>query len=86
MIKVSNENVNTSYWKNKINGHDIKDEHMFTLVILKRHVCYNLHRIMIFKDDKKNTKIRLECDGAAVLLYTNKCIYQFVSICYHLEI
>ena len=24
--------------KNKINGHDIKDEHMFTLVILKRHV------------------------------------------------
>jgi hypothetical protein len=38
MIKVSHENVNTSYGKNKINGHDIKDEHMFTLVILKRHV------------------------------------------------
>jgi hypothetical protein len=85
MIKVSHENVNTSYGRNKINGHDIKDEHMFTLVILKRHVCYNLHRIMIFKDDKKNTKIRLECEGVAVLLYTNKFIYQFVSICYHLE-
>jgi hypothetical protein len=53
MIKVSHENVNTSYGKNKINGHDIKDEHMFTLVILKRHVCYGFHRIMIFKDDKK---------------------------------
>ena len=38
MIKVSHENVNTSYRKNKINGHDIKDEHMFTLAILKRHV------------------------------------------------
>ena len=25
MIKVSHENVNTSYGKNKINGHDIKD-------------------------------------------------------------
>ena len=37
MIKVRHENVNTSYEKNKINGHDIKDEHMFTLVILKRH-------------------------------------------------
>ena len=85
MIKVSHENVNTSYWKNKINGHDIKDEHMFTLVILKHHVCYGLHRIMIFKDDKKNTKIRLECEGAAMLLYTSKFIYQFVSICYHLE-
>jgi hypothetical protein len=36
MIKVSHENVITSYEKNKINGHDIKDEHMFTLVILKR--------------------------------------------------
>jgi hypothetical protein len=38
MIKVSHENVSTSYGKNKINGNDIKDEHMFTLVILKRHV------------------------------------------------
>jgi hypothetical protein len=38
MIKVSHENVNTSYGKNKINGHDIKDEHMFTLIMLKRHV------------------------------------------------
>ena len=37
MIKISHENVSTSYGKNKINGHDIKDEHMFTLVILKRH-------------------------------------------------
>jgi len=37
MIKVSYENVNTSYEKYKINGHDIKDEHMLTLVILKRH-------------------------------------------------
>jgi hypothetical protein len=38
VIQVSHENVNTSYGKNKINGHDIKDEHMFTLIMLKRHV------------------------------------------------
>jgi len=31
MITVSDGNLN------KINGHDIKDENMFTLVIFKRH-------------------------------------------------
>jgi len=33
---------------------------------------------MVFEDDKKK-KIREECEGAAVLLYASKFIYQFVA-------
>jgi hypothetical protein len=33
---------------------------------------------MVF-EDAKNKEIRQECEGAAVLLYANKFIYQFVA-------
>jgi hypothetical protein len=39
---------------------------------------------MVFEDDK-NKKIWQECEGAPVLLYASKFIYQFVANCYNLE-